>query len=272
MAKSKSFRVAVEGATVDGRIIQREHLEQIEANYNLETFTALVNCEHVRGYSPDAPFNCYGKILSVHTEEIQLTINGKAETKLALYAEIDANDNLIAINKAGQKLFTSIEIHPDFAGKGEAYLIGLAVTDKPASLGTEQLKFAAMSRSNIFSDAHETAIELEASLDANDIGAAVKTGFLSAFASLFKADDKPKDGDTPPAGSPPAPANDNFDMQAFAALMGDQVAAAVQPGNDAIAEFRTELTALKTKLAETPEGQSFTRQPAAGGTGVKTDC
>lgn len=271
MAKSKFFRVAVEGATVDGRMIQREHLEQIVTNYNLDTFTALVNCEHVRGYSPDAPFNCYGTILSVETKEIQLTINGKTETKLALYAEIDANDNLIAINKAGQKLFSSIEIHPDFAGKGEAYLIGLAVTDKPASLGTEQLKFAAMSRSNIFSDAHETAIELETSLDAADIGAAVKTGFISAFTALFKVDDKTKDGNATPA-NPPAPANDNFNMQAFATVMGEQVAAAVQPSNDAIADIRTELTALKTQLSETSEQQSFTRQPAAGGHGAQTDC
>lgn len=33
------------------------------------------------------------------------------------------------MNKAGQKIYTSIEMHPKFADSGEAYMTGLGVTD-----------------------------------------------------------------------------------------------------------------------------------------------
>lgn len=39
--------------------------------------------------------------------------------------------------RAGQKVYTSMEIRPNFSNSGKCYLIGLAVTDDPASLGTE---------------------------------------------------------------------------------------------------------------------------------------
>ncbi|MFP3534503.1 GPO family capsid scaffolding protein, partial [Burkholderia sp. SIMBA_042] len=37
--------------------------------------------------------------------------------------------------------FTSVEIQPNFADTGKPYLRGMAVTDDPASLGTEALHF-----------------------------------------------------------------------------------------------------------------------------------
>lgn len=272
MAKSKFFRVAVEGATVDGRVIQREWLEQMAASYDPATYTARINCEHIAGYSPDRPFNAYGSVLSLKTEEIELTINGEKKTLLALYAEIDANDQLVEINKAGQKLFTSCEIHPDFAGEGKAYLVGLAVTDMPASLGTEALKFAVKSRSNVFSSAHETEIELLAALpiDAATIAEGAKAGFLSAFATLFKAT-PPKEDPAPPQQQPPA--NDNFDVERFATVMSTQIANAVKPVSDAVASLQSDLASLKGKLESTPEPQTFKRAPATGGTGaIQTDC
>ena len=173
MAKTKFFRVAVEGATLDGRVIERAWIEQMAASYDPATYTARINCEHIAGYSPDRPFNAYGSVLSLKAEDVELTINGEKKTLLALYAEIDANDQLVEINKAGQKLFTSCEIHPNFAGEGKAYLVGLAVTDQPASLGTEALKFAVMSRPNLFTSAHETTIEILPSTDGADIASAV---------------------------------------------------------------------------------------------------
>ena len=41
-----------------------------------------------------------------------------------------------------QKLFNSIEVNPNFADTNEAYLVGLAFTDTPASLGTQIMEFA----------------------------------------------------------------------------------------------------------------------------------
>lgn len=270
MAKSKFFRVAVEGPTVDGRVIERDHLVQMAASYNPATYTARINCEHIAGYSPDAPFNAYGSVLSLNTEEIELEVNGTKQKLLALNAEIDANDQLVAINKAGQKLFTSCEIHPNFANQGKAYLVGLAVTDMPASLGTEPLKFAAMARPNMFSAAHETQIEIPASTDGASIEEATKKGFIAAFATLFKAPEKPKDEPQ----TPPAPANDNsFDVQAFATIMSQQMAAAMKPTNDAVTSLQADLATLKGKLESTEKPQTFNRTPATGGgSTAKTDC
>ena len=45
-----------------------------------------------------------------------------------------------------------MEVDENFANKGSAYLIGLAVTDSPASLGTEMLQFAAGAKVNPFAD------------------------------------------------------------------------------------------------------------------------
>ena len=269
MAKTNFFRVAVEGATVDGRVIERAWLEEMAASYDPATYTARINCEHIAGYSPDKPFNAYGSVLSLKTELVELTINGEKKQLLGLYAEVEANDQLVAINKAGQKLFTSCEIHPNFAGEGKAYLVGLAVTDMPASLGTEPLKFAAMSRPNLFSTAHETAIEILPSTDGATIAEAAKAGVLSALASMFKVE-KPKEQ---PA-APPPPANDNsLDITKFATAIGTEIAAAVKPANDAIAAFGTRFDALEAKLTSTEQPQSFKRSPATGGNGaILTDC
>ena len=47
-----------------------------------------------------------------------------------------------------QKIYTSMEVDLDFADTGEAYLVGLAVTDTPASLGTSMLQFSAQQVKN----------------------------------------------------------------------------------------------------------------------------
>lgn len=275
MAKTKSFRIAVEGATVDGRTMERAWLAEMAAGYNPETYTARINCEHIAGFSPDKPFNAYGSVLSLSTQEIELSINGKSEKRLALYAEIDANDNLVAINKAGQKLFTSCEIHPDFAGKGKAYLVGLAVTDRPASLGTEPLKFAALARSNVFTPAEETAIEVLASTETADIAEGVSKGLLAGLAAFFKGGEPAQEPKQEPKPENP-PTNDNLgraDLSAFAKAIGDQVALAVKPANEAVDTLTADIAALKAKLESEPHPNGFTRKPATGGGGAtKTDC
>jgi len=273
MAKSKFFRVAVEGSTVDGRTIERDWLEQMAASYDPATYTARINCEHIAGYSPDKPFNAYGSVLSLKTEEVELSVNGAPKKLLGLYAEIDANDQLVAINKAGQKLFTSCEIHPNFAGEGKAYLVGLAVTDMPASLGTEPLKFAALSRPNVFTPARETVIELAAaSADAQSIGESIGRGILAFFSKGAKSEAEPAAPATPPAS--PAAANDNqIDPQAFARVIGESIATAVKPANDAVAALSTRFDALEAQLQKTEQPQGFNRAPATGGNGaIVTDC
>ncbi|XEI33377.1 GPO family capsid scaffolding protein [Aeromonas veronii] len=175
------------GQTTDGRNISADWLLQAAANYNPEKYGARVNLEHYRGIVPDGPFRAYGDVLALSTETI--TMDG--QEKVVLLADIAPNADLLALNKAGQKVYTSIELDLDFAGSGQAYLVGLAVTDSPASLGTEMLKFAAgqgdanplASRKqrpeNLFSSAIETEIELTE---------ADQPGLLERVKAMFKKD------------------------------------------------------------------------------------
>lgn len=165
--KSKWFRVATEGATTDGRAIQRVWIEQMAKNFNPAKYGARVWIEHMRGLLPDSAFAAQGDVLAVKAEQVE-------DGKLALFAQIKPLESLVAMNKAGQKLYTSIEVDPNFADTGEAYLVGLAVTDSPASLGTELLTFAQQnpdvnplagrktSKDTLFTAATEFTLELEA--------------------------------------------------------------------------------------------------------------
>lgn len=171
--KAKRFRIGVEGATTDGREIQREWLEQMAASYNPEVYTALINLEHIKSYLPESTFNRYGRVAGLVAEEIQ---DGPLKGKMALYADVEPTSALVELVKKGQKLFTSMEVSPKFADTGKAYLVGLAATDDPASLGTEMLTFSAsaehnplanrkQSPENLFTAAEETLIELEETQD-----------------------------------------------------------------------------------------------------------
>lgn len=168
-AKAKRFRIGVEGATTDGREIQRDWLVQMAASYNPQLYTAQINLEHIKSYVPDSTFNRYGTVSALVAEEIK---DGPLAGKMALYADVTPTDALVALVKKGQKLFTSMEVSPKFADTGKAYLVGLAATDDPASLGTEMLTFSASAThnplanrkqnpENLFSAAAETVIELE---------------------------------------------------------------------------------------------------------------
>lgn len=137
----KWFRVATEGGTTDGRAISRAWIEQMAKNFDPTKYGARVWLEHMRGMLPDGPFKAYGDVLAVKAEE-------NDDGKLELYAQIDPTQDLITMSKQRQKIYTSIEVDPDFAGTGEAYLVGLAVTDSPASLGTEMLQFSATAKAN----------------------------------------------------------------------------------------------------------------------------
>ncbi|MDP2128198.1 MAG: GPO family capsid scaffolding protein [Pseudohongiella sp.] len=136
----KWFRVAVEGATTDGRTISRLWIEQMAKNFNPTVYGARIWQEHIRGLFHDGPFSALGDVKAVKAEEIK---DGVLAGKLGLYVQLDPTDELKEINKKRQKIYSSIEVDPDFSDTGEAYLIGMAVTDSPASLGTEMLQFSA---------------------------------------------------------------------------------------------------------------------------------
>lgn len=288
MAKTRFFRVAVEGATTDGRAIDRQWLLDAAETYNRDTYAARVNLEHVRGITADGPFQAYGDVLALKTDTVELTVGGKTEKRLALFAEVDALDPLVAMNKKGQKLYSSIEISPNFAGTGKAYLVGLAVTDSPASLGTEMLQFAAtqgennplahrkQDKANLFTAAEEVSIEL-----VEEVPADPATGFLATIARFVEGLSGKPATVSPPVTPPPAVApEEGQQAAAFAAIgtamteMGTALQTFIQTANQRHAALEAEVKGFKELLEKTPATQFQQRPRATGGNAntVKTDC
>ncbi|EFT2202051.1 GPO family capsid scaffolding protein [Escherichia coli] len=148
MAKkvSKFFRIGVEGDTCDGRIISGNDIQEMAESFDPRVYGCRINLEHIRGLFPDGDFKRLGDVVELKAEIIDddSAINGK----WALFARITPTDDLIAMNKKLQKVYTSMEIQPNFANTGKCYLVGLAVTDDPASLGTEYLEFCRNAKHN----------------------------------------------------------------------------------------------------------------------------
>lgn len=274
--RSKRFRVAVEGATSDGRTIERQHIEEMAAGYNTDVYTARIWVEHMRSLLPDSPFRAYGTVLSVEAEEVDIG----GEKKLALFAQVEPTDDLVnMVNVLKQKLFTSIEIAPKFASTGKAYLQGLAVTDSPASLGTEMLAFAAQhpdanpltarkqSPENLFTAAEETLIEF-----AEVEPAAPRANKLATFFQTLGIAPKPE------AKEERQPA----DMGQFCTQILEQFAEQeeetgklrerVVKSDETVRNLSNQLSALTKKLDTTPE--QFNRRPdVTGPAGADvTDC
>lgn len=289
MPQTDFIRVAVEGATTDGRVIERGWIDEMAANFDPNTYGARINMEHIRGYSADAPFCSYGDVLAVKAEDVSIELNGKTEKKRALFAKLDVTDELVELNRKRQKLYTSIEVNPNFAGKGQAYLVGLAVTDSPASLGTEMLQFASKAKVNPFAERKQhadnviTAAEPVTFSFAADPGAG-KTGdqgfsiesFLDAAAKKFglKTEEKKPD----PVTTPKVDANTTPDFSgAFAELtagLNKGLAAFAErfergrtEDNAKVDQLASDLTALRTQLEKAPDQQHRSRPAAAGASG-----
>lgn len=139
----KKFRVAVSGSTVDGREISPVHLREAAENFNPDVYAARVNVEHYLSPCPSSEFSAMGDVTALSTEDIT---EGPLAGRTALYAEIEPTERMKQLVADGKKIYSSIELHPQFSVNGRAYLVGLAMTDTPASLGTERLKFTAQQR------------------------------------------------------------------------------------------------------------------------------
>jgi len=266
--KSKFFRVFTEGHTTDGRVVERQWIKDIVDTYNTAKFGARIWMEHIRGITPDSPFKAYGDVTAVKAEEV--------DGKLTLFAQIDPTEELVAMNKNRQKVYTSVEIDPDFAKTGKCGLVGLAVTDSPASLGTEMLAFSATCKDspltsrkqrpeNLFTSAVEVELEFDDISDEPGLFAKVK-----ALLGKSKADAKTDFADVHQA------------VEEIAKTVADTGADFTSKLDKSVNDFNklqtdfnelsSQFNALKTQLEkEEPTGQR--RSPATGGdNNMKTDC
>lgn len=173
----KRFRVAREGQTVDGRELTRQEIQDMAETYNPEHYAGRINIEHFAGWSPEPPFNAYGDIIKVEAVE--------EGGKLCLYNTISALPNFVAMNKKGQKIYPSIEFYRNFAGTNRAYQVGLGMTDTPASLGTQAVKFSSTQFAVRTQPNAEIFMSLTAPTDQDNSVPNEQKGFLEQLKTLL---------------------------------------------------------------------------------------
>ncbi len=172
---SKWFKVATAGDTIDGREIKNQWLTDIAETYDKKEYTASIFKDHWLF------FGAFGVVNSVKT--------GKDDKgRLCLFAKIEPNQKLLELNKNGEGLFTSISVIENHAGTDKAYLGHLAITDIPASLGTDQLSFSQIAGQLPHDFIASKYIETDFDLDEAYLDNEQKT----FFSWLFKKSNKPE--------------------------------------------------------------------------------
>ncbi|CAM3883022.1 GPO family capsid scaffolding protein [Klebsiella pneumoniae] len=261
----KKFRVAVSGNTVDGREIQPQHLRDAAANYSQEVYGARVNIEHYLSPYPGSDFGAMGDVAALSTEDIT---EGPLAGRTALYAEIEPSDRMVQMTNKGEKVYSSIELHPQFALNGKAYIVGLAMTDTPASLGTERLKFATQQRASVmafnnqqseppmFSEAIEAEV-IELTAQRSDEGAKWYSRVMGIISKGQKTDDQRFSQMHQVVEAVAQSQSEQIDQFNAAELERQQDKAAIQ-------KLTTDLAALRQQLEGT-DGNFSQRQPANGG-------
>ena len=78
----------------------------------------------------------------LYTDYREMFLNKELDGVVSLLASLAVNAQYLWDNQYDQRLSFSIEHLENFAGSGKSYLGGLGVTDSPASLGTDELKFS----------------------------------------------------------------------------------------------------------------------------------
>lgn len=267
---TKFIRVAVEGATSDGRTLSRIDLEQMGKNYNSTKYGARIWLEHIRGILPDSQFKAYGDVVETKTEEVEID----GVKKLALFAKLDVTDELVGFNKKRQKIYSSIEIQPNFAKTGEAYLVGLGVTDTPASLGTEAIKLFSgrkQDAENLFTEAVETTFEFEEEAKPN-LGVELFNKVKALIGIKDKTDAENFTGLASAVEIIATSQKTLIDNAAAQTAAFNQFQTDVKKITDDAAKFSLDFTDLKAELEKQPN--YTTKRPAATGSDgkVATDC
>lgn len=273
--KTKPFLLATAGSTVDGRVIDEKMLKEMASSYDPKTYGARLNIEHIRGISGQAPFRAYGDVLELSTDEVEVNFNGKIEKRLGLFGVFDVTEEAKKLNEEGQKVYSSIEIEPDFGGKGFAYLMGAALTDSPASIATERLEFNRVQPGMITlarGDAGqpEAAAPIEFDVATPDASANFLSGLGTVLDKYFGKKEEPA---APKKDEPKEPAPAEFSAESLKPLfegLGESFATAIgQLRNDVnaqIDQLSVKVKAVETSIEETPSA-AYSKRPDAAGKG-----
>ncbi|AVD62427.1 MULTISPECIES: GPO family capsid scaffolding protein [Serratia] len=205
--------VCAEGDTVDGRDIKRQWIMDAAELYDPNLYTALLWPEHSRNYGNR------GRVLAAMCQEGDDGI-------MRLYVQLCPNISLMQANAEGQLLFCSAEFTPDgnFRGTGKSYLEGLGVTDSPASVYTERMRFSKRHKNKRYGALKPLAFD-----EVKEIKEEVKMSGnkKKGWRSMFSIEEEPQQPEIP---------EDGDKLQALA---------------EALAEIETRLSALEGKAAET---------------------
>ncbi len=275
--RTKPFLLATAGSTVDGRTIDENMIKEMAKSYDPKTYGARLNIEHIRGISGEKPFRAYGDVAELSTADVDVNFNGTIEKRLGLFGSFDVTEDAQALNAAQQKVYSSIEIEPNFGGKGFAYLMGCALTDSPASIATERLAFN-VARPGALTFSRDDAAPLEFADDKGDV-TPEGGSFLKALTSVLeKFSGKPVEEPAKP--QEPKPAAGQMDAAALTGLFTEMGKAFQTSLTDMQTAFTGEINAmglkvkaLDDKFETTPAADQGTR-PLANGAGsfAKTDC
>jgi hypothetical protein len=168
-------RIAQSGPTMDGRVIKPEWLTDMAESYNPDVYTAMIWLDHMR-------YASYGSVKALKVE--------KDGDVVRLYAKISPSRSLLLMNQVWEQyLYFSIEPIENFAKSGKCYLGGLGMTDQPASLGTDEMRFSKMpGREYTARYAGEKVPDLREPDDEQDI-----ERFGQKLARFFSKNNKPKE-------------------------------------------------------------------------------
>lgn len=154
--KTDFIRAAVAGKTPDGREITEQQITQMAQSYNTDTYMAHIWLEHLRSITADGVFKSLGDVITVKAERVK---GGALDGKMALYVQLEPHPDLVTMVRNGQKVHLSIEMLERFPITNGAYLMGIGVTDSPASLGTGIMQFSISSRKgSVFSEPTECLV------------------------------------------------------------------------------------------------------------------
>jgi len=261
----KRFRVMTSGTTIDGRQVTRDQIHAMAAAYNPTVYGARVNIEHYLSPFPDSTFCAMGDVLALSAEDIG---EGPLTGEAALFAEIEPTARMKAMTDDGKKIYSSVEIHPKFSLTNGPYLIGLAMTDTPASLGTDRLKFTAEKRAEIMrfnaQNAEVTlftmAIEAETTQDNQHRSDTGKEWFSRVMGILGKGKKTDDERFSQVHEAVEAVAQSQVDLgDHFSSIERDQAKDRAD-----IQKLTNDLTELRQKL-ESTDGSFSRRPPASGG-------
>lgn len=264
------FRIAREGKTIDNREITGQQIDEMAESYNRDVYGARIWLEHFRGLFADSPFKALGDVIS-------LSADTDDTGRKVLLAEISPTDELVKMNQDRQKIYTSIELNPNFSDTGKAYLTGLAVTDSPASTGTQALAFNVCKThdDHLFSEFAESDMDYSDNDSEQPEGKCEKDSLLDKVKALFSRQQQTIDR------------QDDSIKQLFAeveqavTLGFTELQKELDKGNTDIAALSqqfTDLSAnfdkLKAELDSTPDSDNYSERPSAtgGDSMYLTDC